>query len=119
MQDESSTMMADRDNSGTTVKLEDTSKCFSTIPHTLPFGFRCEFCNEKFQFKDRLIQHVAESHQLSIGTVKLEETSISKDTPLSYIIGNHPGGLNLAKPKCSICLKLFNSQIELNTHFRQ
>eukprot|EP01083_Nonionella_stella_P073525 198915_1 len=74
--------MTEPSNSRRKIKQEETSQDFFGIPRRL----RCEICDQEFQLKDHLIQHVIEVHQMSIDNVKSEEPPISRHTSLTDIL---------------------------------
>eukprot|EP01083_Nonionella_stella_P120103 359601_1 len=73
--------MTKPNHSPPTIKSEYVTQSPLLQLHIQTAGFKCELCDQKFQLKSYLIQHVTESHNLSIGTVKSEET---------FELTNHP-----------------------------
>eukprot|EP01083_Nonionella_stella_P099191 278892_1 len=86
--------------SNTNVKPEPSMQNQRRLPQILTVGFKCEVCSQTFQMKDHLIQHVSESHQLS---VKLEQVDKNdKNSANPYRVECTQGDFH-----CKMCKKIF------------
>eukprot|EP01083_Nonionella_stella_P057056 149946_1 len=77
-----------------TIKLESPEQPYWSIaPTWTSAAFRCEFCNQEFNFKCNSVRHITESHQLlsqllSVSPLKSEETFSVGHTSLTQSHGN-------------------------------
>eukprot|EP01083_Nonionella_stella_P310513 1103369_1 len=101
--------MSEPNHSRNIIKSEQTDR--QDLPpsssQTWSVAFKCEFCDKEFHLKDHLIQHVSESHQLSLNNIVKTEGSNSStliDTKRSL--------------QCNSCDKSFKFKSKLVEHLR-
>eukprot|EP01083_Nonionella_stella_P005485 15849_1 len=130
--------MTKPNHSRPTIKSEYSNQSSSIQPRIQTAGFKCDLCNSEFQLKNNLIQHVTESHKVSIDIVKTEEASEFIDHRNSNSDeGEIQSNLNGETPKsqndftsrqqtnsderqfqCNICKKTFKTHGNLIVHIR-
>eukprot|EP01083_Nonionella_stella_P063094 164002_1 len=107
--------MSEINHSGSAIKSEEVDRKKTIPPQKSTTAFKCEFCAQEFQLKDRLIQHVLKSHELSLNIIKSEENPTSQMSSQSSTTPQHVE-CTLPKFTCSVCQKSFKYKSVLTSH---
>eukprot|EP01083_Nonionella_stella_P182496 656818_1 len=112
------------------IKSETVDQVCLVPPHMYSTWFNCEFCDQKFHLKDRLINHVTNSHQSSINHVKsqgrsnfrnslqIDNQSVTIDHQSQSETKHYDNNYShsSARPfKCSLCENAFKSNRDLKS----